>query len=88
MELTFKTTHVKSWNYEDDTSNKSKNVIDLWFQLFTDILEDDLFIGKLWNTLKWITEEYLYDYIASNLPKRWSTKVKKRKTTDRERIQI
>jgi F-type H+-transporting ATPase subunit a len=31
---------------------KSKRVVALWLQLFSEILEDEQLTGKLWNTLK------------------------------------
>lgn len=36
------------------TLGKYKKVIDIWFRLISNILEDDQLTRKLWNTLKLI----------------------------------
>jgi hypothetical protein len=70
-----------------ESFNKSQKVVDLWFQLFFDILDDEQLTEKLWNAIKTAlgVEGNLGEYIFANLLERKESHVKRRKkTTGRE----
>jgi hypothetical protein len=60
---------------------KSQKPVNIWFQLFFDILDDEKLIDKLWSTIKLAlgAEGNLEEFIASNLPERNTSRVQRRK---------
>jgi len=66
---------------QKDPLVKSQKTIDLWLQLFTDILDDEKLTKKLWNTLKGTleTEGSPKEFIVFYLPKRNIGRVQRRK---------
>jgi hypothetical protein len=71
-----------------ESSGKSQKVVDLWFQLFYDILDDEKLTEKLWNTIKMVlgAEGNLREYIVSNLPERKASQVQRRKKRMRREV--
>jgi hypothetical protein len=64
-----------------ESSGKSQKVVDLWFQLFSDILDDEKLTEKLWNTIKVAlgAEGNPEEFIVANLPERKASRVQRRK---------
>jgi len=64
---------------------KSKNTIDLWFQLFSDILDEEKLTKMLWNMIKGTleTEGNQEELIISNLPERNTSRIHWRKQISR-----
>jgi hypothetical protein len=60
---------------------QTQNVVDLWFQLFFDILGNDQLTEKLCNALYIFlgTEEYSETRIRTNLPEKNTQRVQRRK---------
>jgi hypothetical protein len=60
-----------------ESSSESQKDVDLWFQLFFDILDDKQLAGKLWNTIKVAlgVEGNIGDFIVANLSKRKASRV-------------
>jgi hypothetical protein len=60
---------------------QSQKVVDMWLQLFSDILDDEKLTGKLWNTIKRAlgTEGNLEESIVANLPTRNASRIQRRK---------
>jgi hypothetical protein len=64
-----------------DPSGKAQKVVDLWLQLFSDILDDEQLTGKLWNTIKLAlgAEGNPEEFITANLPEKNASRIQRRK---------
>lgn len=64
---------------ETSASGKSKRVVALWLQLFSEILEDEQLTGKLRNTLKLLmgASGDSNEEVVVNLPERRTDRVKR-----------
>jgi hypothetical protein len=60
-----------------ESLGKSHKVFDIWFQLFSDILDDENIIEKLKNTIKVALGAKVnqFDFIVANLPGRKESRV-------------
>jgi len=63
------------------TPGRSHKAIDLWFQLFFDILDDEKLTTKFWNTIKVILgdEERIEKLIVANISERKTSRIQRRK---------
>jgi hypothetical protein len=73
--------HLGILKTQKDTLSNLKNVIDLWFHLFSEILGDDKLIDKLWNTLYLVLgdEGTPKTIVTTNLPEKNTQRVQRRK---------
>jgi hypothetical protein len=64
-----------------ESSGKSQKVVDLWIQLFSNILDDEQLTEKLWNTIKVAlgAEGNPEEFISTNLQERKASRVQRRK---------